>query len=77
MMASLASEWWPGFAGIRRGSSGGRNKGAAYALETMASLSRARSGSYEDTQIDVSKGERWFCTEEEAKGRGVASTQRL
>ena len=28
------------------------------------------SGSYEKTRIDESKGERWFCTEEEAKAAG-------
>jgi hypothetical protein len=29
---------------------------------------------YEDTRIDPSKGERWFCSEDEAKGGRVATS---
>ncbi len=35
------------------------------------------SSSYEETNIDESKGERWFCTEDEAEPGGMAPAARL
>ena len=34
------------------------------------SITRQQSPSYEETEIDESRGERWFCTETEARSAG-------
>ena len=53
----------------RRDATAAPSKATSTAAVT-ASITRQQSPSYEETEIDESRGERWFCTETEARSAG-------